>query len=183
MEPNGPEELSARMDALTEANLRLLRRVGELGKRVAHLDGGAAEAAMPEQAPAPVWTRFDAPPAAETAPELAAEPVSAREETREEEFRPAPAPEPEPAMAHQSTETTVGLTWANRAGALTLIIGAAFFFKYAVDNAWIGPTARVLLGILAGGALVAWSERARGLLGFLGGGALLAGCYRLGGRG
>jgi hypothetical protein len=61
----------------------------------------------------------------------------------------------------EEAETAVGLKWANRAGALTLIIGAAFFFKYAVDNAWIGPTGRVLLGLLAGAALVGWSERLR----------------------
>ena len=47
-------------------------------------------------------------------------------------------------------ETKLGLTWINRIGAITLILGIAFFFKYAVENQWIGETARVLLGILAG---------------------------------
>ncbi|MGH9593531.1 MAG: DUF2339 domain-containing protein [Bryobacteraceae bacterium] len=46
-------------------------------------------------------------------------------------------------------ETTVGLNWVNRIGVITLILGAAFFFKYAVDAGWIGPGARVLLGLLA----------------------------------
>jgi len=32
---------------------------------------------------------------------------------------------------------------------VTLLFGAAFFFKYAVDNNWVGPGARVALGIVA----------------------------------
>lgn len=159
MEPSGPEDLSARMDALTEANLRLLRRVGDLERRVAHLEG--AETAP---AAAPVWTGPEPESGPAPVPEAETAPDFMQEDVREAESPavPEPEPEPEPALVHASAETTVGLTWANRAGALTLIIGAAFFFKYAVDNAWIGPTARVLMGILAGGALVAWSERLRG---------------------
>jgi hypothetical protein len=42
------------------------------------------------------------------------------------------------------------LAWANRIGALTLVIGVAFFFRYAIDNNWIGPGGRVVLGVLAG---------------------------------
>jgi uncharacterized membrane protein len=53
-------------------------------------------------------------------------------------------------------------TWLARVGAIALLIGAAFGFKYAVDKGLIGPAARVGLGIV--GAIVAllWSERARG---------------------
>jgi uncharacterized membrane protein len=52
----------------------------------------------------------------------------------------------------------MGLTWVNRIGAVTLIIGVAFFFKYAVDNQWIGETGRVVLGVLAGLAAVAGGD-------------------------
>ncbi len=48
----------------------------------------------------------------------------------------------------------MGLTWINRVGVITLVLGVAFFFKYAVDNQWIGETGRVALGILAGLALL-----------------------------
>ena len=74
----------------------------------------------------------------------------------------------------ESLETRVGLHWINRAGILTLILGCAFFFKYAVDNAWIGATGRVVLGALTGLAALALGERfsrrrqrvfAQGLLG------------------
>ena len=39
------------------------------------------------------------------------------------------------------------LTWV---GALAVIIGAGFGFKYAVENNWIGPRERVLIGIFTG---------------------------------
>ena len=42
------------------------------------------------------------------------------------------------------------MVWVNRIGVITLVLGVAFFFKYAVDNRWIGETGRVVLGILAG---------------------------------
>ena len=68
-------------------------------------------------------------------------------------------PKPEPiaaavpvadSSAHGKLETQMGLTWVNRVGAVTLVIGVAFFFKYAIDNRWIGETGRVLLGVIAG---------------------------------
>ncbi len=49
----------------------------------------------------------------------------------------------------QGLETRIGLNWINIIGVVTLIFGAAFFFKYAVDNNWVGPGARVALGIVA----------------------------------
>jgi uncharacterized membrane protein len=47
-------------------------------------------------------------------------------------------------------ETSIGLTLINRVGVITLVLGLGFFFKWAVDNEWIGPAGRVGLGILAG---------------------------------
>ncbi|MFL6451625.1 MAG: DUF2339 domain-containing protein [Bryobacteraceae bacterium] len=56
--------------------------------------------------------------------------------------------------AHRSErpaiETKLGLTLVNRIGVITLTLGVAFFFKWAVDNEWIGPSGRVLLGLLVG---------------------------------
>src|SRR5439155_20526928 len=47
----------------------------------------------------------------------------------------------------------------NRIGVITLAIGVAFGFKYAVDNAWIGPAGRVALGVLAGLAALGFADR------------------------
>ena len=37
----------------------------------------------------------------------------------------------------------------------------AWFLKLAIDNHWIGPAGRVIIGLIAGAALIAWSERFR----------------------
>jgi uncharacterized membrane protein len=51
-------------------------------------------------------------------------------------------------------EQILGGNWLARIGVIALIIGAAFFIKYAFDNDWLGPNARVILGIVAGLAMV-----------------------------
>lgn len=56
------------------------------------------------------------------------------------------------------SDSRLGLTILNRIGAITLAIGIIFFFKYAVDNQWIGAPGRVVLGLLAGFALVGAGE-------------------------
>ncbi|WP_437784702.1 DUF2339 domain-containing protein [Sorangium sp. So ce1097] len=60
-----------------------------------------------------------------------------------------------------SIEERLGLTWLTRAGAATFLLGALFFFKYASDNAWIGPTGRVAIGAATGAALLAIAEAIR----------------------
>ena len=44
-------------------------------------------------------------------------------------------------------------------GVLVLLIGVSFFLKYAFDNAWIDETGRVVLGALAGIALIVAGRR------------------------
>lgn len=86
---------------------------------------------------------------------------------REEAAAPPPAPEPppppppppRPAPPRPRLETRVGLTWVNRVAVVTLVLGVAFFFKFAVDAGWIGEWTRVLLGAMAGVAAIAMGER------------------------
>lgn len=59
----------------------------------------------------------------------------------------------------RSLESRIGSQWFNRIGILAMLIGVAWFLKLAIDNHWIGPLGRVLIGLLAGAALIAWSER------------------------
>jgi uncharacterized membrane protein len=47
-------------------------------------------------------------------------------------------------------EQILGGSWLARIGVLALIIGIGFFLKFAFDSEWIGPTGRVILGIVAG---------------------------------
>jgi uncharacterized membrane protein len=41
------------------------------------------------------------------------------------------------------------------------MIGVTWFLKLAIDNQWIGPVGRILIGLVAGAGVVVWSERFR----------------------
>lgn len=59
----------------------------------------------------------------------------------------------------RSLENRIGSQWFNRVGILAVLIGVAWFLKLAFDHHWIGPIGRVVIGLFAGAALIAWSER------------------------
>jgi uncharacterized membrane protein len=67
--------------------------------------------------------------------------------------------EPAPSGDSRSLESRIGSQWFNRVGILAVLIGVAWFLKLAFDNHWIGPLGRVMIGLLAGGALIVWSMR------------------------
>ncbi|MEX2116764.1 MAG: DUF2339 domain-containing protein [Bacteroidota bacterium] len=50
----------------------------------------------------------------------------------------------------EELEALIGGRLMNRIGALALVLGVAFFLKYAFDNEWITETMRVLTGIVIG---------------------------------
>jgi uncharacterized membrane protein len=72
--------------------------------------------------------------------------------------RPAPASVPE---SRDSLESRLGSQIFNRIAIVLLLIGTAYGMKLAVDRGLIGPAGRVILGLIAGAALVLWSERFR----------------------
>jgi uncharacterized membrane protein len=57
-------------------------------------------------------------------------------------------------------EQLIGGRWLNLIGALALILGAGFFFKYAFDHNWISPALRVAMGVALGLALLDIAYRA-----------------------
>ena len=67
-------------------------------------------------------------------------------------------PAPPPREHTRGLESRVGLTIVNRVGAITLVLGIGFLFKWAVDNEWIGPAGRVMLGVLASFAALAGAD-------------------------
>ena len=87
----------------------------------------------------------------------------------------ASAPEPAPApglaqglaqggavsVARESIEQRLTSRWLLWLGALTLGLGGLFLVKYAANAGLLGPPARVVLGFLFGGALMAAGEWAR----------------------
>lgn len=58
-------------------------------------------------------------------------------------------------------ESRIGSHWLNRIGIAAVLIGVSYFLKYAFENNWIGPAGRVTIGLIAGIAIVLWSERFR----------------------
>src|ERR1041384_895395 len=58
-------------------------------------------------------------------------------------------------------ESRIGGSWFNRIGVLAIFLGVAFFLKYAVDNEWIGPITRVLIGVAIGILFLLGGERLR----------------------
>jgi uncharacterized membrane protein len=60
-----------------------------------------------------------------------------------------------------SLEDRIGSQLFSRIGIVALLIATTLFLKWAIDNHWIGPTGRVLAGLIAGAAVVLWSERFR----------------------
>jgi uncharacterized membrane protein len=61
----------------------------------------------------------------------------------------------------RSLENRIGSQLFNRIGIIALFAGVAWFFKFAVENGWLSPFMRILLGLVAGSAIMLWSERFR----------------------
>jgi len=75
---------------------------------------------------------------------------------------PAAAPRnPVQPARKESLENQLGANVLNKVAVVLLLIGAAWFLKWAFDNRWIGPGGRVLAGLVAGIAVILWSERFR----------------------
>jgi len=72
-----------------------------------------------------------------------------------------PTVEPAEPATPRDLESLIGSHWLNRAGIAAVLIGVAYFLKFAFENNWIGPAGRITIGLLAGIAVVLWSERFR----------------------
>lgn len=123
-------------DALSNALARMVRRQDDIDKRLARVE---AALNLQPAAPPPAPPSLSVPPPRVAAPPPLPPPLP---------VSPVPAP-PLPLPEHEHLETNIGLTLINRIGVITLVLGVGFFFKWAVDNQYIGPAGRVELGILA----------------------------------
>lgn len=67
-------------------------------------------------------------------------------------------------------EERIGGRWLQHAGLIVLLLGVAFFLRYAFEHEWLSPAVRIALGIIAGismawgGVRLAMRYRAYGLL-------------------
>lgn len=132
-------EIARRLETL-ESRLSHLERAGS-GASVAL---AAADAALPEppalHAPetslaADVLARPDEPPCGTP---TAAAPLESRPSARGETL---------------GLEERLGGRALLYTGVLILLLGVSFFLKYAFDNEWVGPQARIALGLITGIAL------------------------------
>jgi uncharacterized membrane protein len=157
MEPVDPHSLEEQVGELRSRILRLehlLRTHGIAEKSDATITPGPPHFEhfeQPEVDPTPAATRPVTAPAA-PAPPLFARPIAPSRFATVDAAPPGDT---------RSLESRVGSHWFNRIGILAILIGMAWFLKFAIDNHWIGPTGRVLIGLLAGAGLITWSERFR----------------------
>jgi uncharacterized membrane protein len=73
----------------------------------------------------------------------------------------APAFKLTESKSKESLENQLGAKVLSKVAIVLLLVGAAWFLKWTFDNHWIGPLGRVLTGLVAGAAIVVWSERFR----------------------
>jgi uncharacterized membrane protein len=134
----------------------LRKLLAELTARVFRIEralnlepAGAVEPRPAVQVPA---TLAPSPVAAELRPPAQARP----------DIPPKPAKVSAGMRSSTDLESRIGSHWLNRIGIAAVLIGVSYFLKFAFDNNWIGPTGRVTIGLLAGIAIVVWSESFRG---------------------
>jgi len=103
---------------------------------------------VPHPAPAPPAPRPPLP--VPDAPVVAVAPPS-----------PPPPPAPPapalPSIPHASTltlEQRIGARWTTLAGAVVLLLATGFFLRWSIQRGLLGPSARVLLGLLFGVAML-----------------------------
>lgn len=58
----------------------------------------------------------------------------------------------------EEIELSIGTKWLPRLGMIALVIGIGLFLKYAFDNNWVGPTGRIVLGLIGGVCLLMIGE-------------------------
>lgn len=129
----------------------LRKLIAELTERVYRLEQRAGvEQAKPAPPPPPLVARNESafvPP-----------PVTATHEPASVQI---PSPLPEQVKERESLESRIGAQWLNRVGVIAVLVGVSYFLKYAFENNWIGAAGRIVIGLLAGIAIVVWSERFR----------------------
>ena len=137
-------------------SVQLGRDLDDLRRRMERLERrlSTAEPAAPRQA-APAPSPPIAPPAATpplTPPIAAVSPAAApRIPEWARESVPAPVARPH----DLDLEERIGGRWLQHAGLIVLLLGLAFFLRYAFEREWLSPAVRVGLGVVAGAGM-AW---------------------------
>ena len=160
------ENLAQRLQSLQEEIRRLKEIVGPVNDRLAALEH-TLEEITPTTKPKPLPEPTPVPPQ-EPTPKMAATTIPPATPSHDAKaptatrIHPSPPAKETPAKPKE-WEQILGGNWLARVGVIALIIGVGFFLKFAFDNNWLGPTSRVILGIVAGLAMVGggyyWKKR------------------------
>ena len=139
----------------SDIELQDIRRLlGELTARVFRIEQALnLQPGLAKESP-----RVDVPQPPSAAPPAVVLPTSQVQPS----FPPTRPPISSSKRSAPDLESRIGSHWLNWIGIFAVLIGVAYFLKFAFDNNWIGPTGRVVIGLLAGVAIVIWSESFRG---------------------
>lgn len=78
---------------------------------------------------------------------------------------PKPTPAPQPGKTffekYPDLEKFIGENLINKIGIVILVLGIAFFVKFAIDKNWINEIGRVAIGVLSAGALLGLAHKLR----------------------
>lgn len=132
-------------------------RVGSLERRLDALERGAKRAhTTANTIPA---TTIPAP--TEIHDHARSTPARERRDTRPEEHDVSPPSDDEALQDRwKDLELRAGTRWTSWVGAAAFVIAAALLIKLAVERGWLGPTARLLLGIACAAGFLAAGWRA-----------------------
>jgi len=134
-------DASIRMAAISDRIQRIEDDLKRLRRPVAP-SAASDVATEPTLSPVPtVSARVPAPPRAPVPPRPPSIPTAASDVPRPSDRSP------------RTLESEIGSRWMLLAGVVVLVLGIAFFVKYAFDRHWINETARVGMGTMAGVAV------------------------------
>ncbi|MDX1388159.1 MAG: DUF2339 domain-containing protein [Acidobacteriota bacterium] len=148
-------ELSHRSDVISRSLATAREQIDELERRVAAGVAPAEPAAEPEPTATPVTpAEKEAPVAAEFDLESVEAPVVAPSVP----VRLAPTPPAHEPPTGEGIERQFGTRIAVWLGAIALALAGGFLVKYSVEQGWIGPATRIVLGLVFGVSLLGVGE-------------------------
>ena len=133
----------------------LTTRISRIERQLGIATASAIESPPPSFSALPPASKAPEPSAAPSPPKSVVTPVSVPR------IHASPSHAATTAQFESNLESRIGSHLLNRIGIAALLIGVSYFLKFAFDSNWIGPAGRVAIGLIAGIAVVLWSERFR----------------------
>ena len=173
-------EIRTYNDIITKKLSELKKEVSELKEQIGKASPAPPSAPAQPKTEAPVThkpqERIAEPPKAPPAQERKETPVQQQQPQKSipvieaPQIKPTAQPQPEQEklgwfdqwlQKNPDMEKFIGENLINKIGIAVLVLGIAFFVKYAIDKDWINEVGRVVIGLVSGGILVAIAHRLR----------------------